>query len=291
MFENATSLAPLADLADWRVVLYLVVVALFLWLAKQANQALAGFKLDEQLTEKDNKAVATSFAGFLLAQCLILHGVLTSPSAASTWSQDLGATALWSLIGGALLLLARVINDKIIFPSFCNKKELVQDRNVGLGAAQAGSYLATAFIIRAVVSDPTSAPLGQEIALSAIWFLITQGLFILFSRLYQRLTSFDLHAELEKDNPAAGVAFAGSLSAYGLLLAFFIQRYDSLLALVVWAAIAAALLCLIRLVIDKLLLPGSRLDDEVARDANWGAALIEVATTIGTALLISGSFA
>ncbi len=102
--------------------------------------------------------------------------------------------------------------------------------------------------------------------------------------------NFQFHEELERDNAAVGVAFAGSLVSFGLLLSFYIHRCDGLLGLLLWAFISAVLLLIVRCLVDKLLLPSCKLDHEISEDANWGAAIIEVATSIGTALLITGAF-
>jgi len=297
MFENAFDFSPLSDLADWRVAVYLIVAAAILWIAKAVNQACAGYSLNDQLTKHDNKAVAVSFAGFLLSLCLVIHGILTAPASLkvleadeNAWLVDLGSTAAWAGIACVLLLISRVINDKILFPKFSNKKELVTDKNIGMGAAQAGSYIATALVIRAVLGGEESGSFISELGAAVVWFIVTQILLFVFCFIYQKSTSFDLHAEIERDNAAAGVALGGSLIAFGLLLEFFIRRYDGLGALVVWGIAAAALLMITRMVVDKLLLSGAKLDDEIRKDQNWGAALIEVSTAVGVALLIKGAF-
>lgn len=292
MFENSFDLTPLEHFYDPSIPLYLVLTFIILWAAKQLNQALAGYSLRQQLTEKDNKAVAVSFAGFIFSLCIIIAGVLLSPSdiiEPSPWWQDLANTALWSALGVALLLTARLINDRLIFPQFCNRKELVEDQNVGLGAAQAGSYIATALIIRAVCGGYSEHSVGQELTLTVVWFLITQILLIIFSHTYQRLSGFNLRQELEHDNAAAGVAFGGSLVAFAWLLSYLIQHSDSLAVLAIGAAFSILLLSLIRFTIDRLLLPGSKLNDEICRDRNWGAALIETATTLGAAFILTGA--
>ena len=78
--------------------------------------------------------------------------------------------------------------------------------------------------------------------------------------------------------------------AIGILLAFYIRTYDSIVGLFIWAAISTLLLCLVRIIVDKALLPNQKLDQEIAKDRNWGAGTIEAITAIGSALIISGSF-
>lgn len=297
MFDQLFDLSLLKELFDWKSASYVLLAGVLLTVFKYVNGLFSGYQLNKELTEHDNKAVALSLSGFLFALFIIIHGVLTEPgnwapidNDYSTWLIDLRDTAIWSTVGCIYLLLARVINDKLILPKFSNRKELIQDRNVGVGIVQAGSYITTALIIRATLNGPDIFTLGEELLLTLIWFTITQILLIAFTFLYQLSTKYDLHEELRNDNPATGVAFAGNMIAIGILLAFYIRTYDSIVGLFIWAAISTLLLCLVRIIVDKALLPNQKLDQEIAKDRNWGAGTIEAITAIGSALIISGSF-
>lgn len=291
MFDQLFDITSLTDLLDWRSFSYILLGGLLLTLFKYANGVLAGYCVNTELTEKDNKAVALSLSGFILGIFIVIHGVLANPSGSdSTWLADIQSTTIWSSIGCLYLLIARVINDKLILPKFYNKKELIEDRNIGVGAVQAGSYIATALIIKATLTGPDTLSLGQEILLTFIWFTITQLLLVGFTFVYQMLIKYDLHEELRNDNSAAGVALAGNIVAFSLLLAFYIRTYDSILGLLLWSIISVILLFIVRIIVDKALLPKQQLSEEIAKDRNWGAATIEAITAIGAALIISSSF-
>ena len=75
-----------------------------------------------------------------------------------------------------------------------------------------------------------------------------------------------------------------------MLVSSYLARYDSLLGLALWFFMGTALLLGCRYLVDKLLLPGRLLDDEVGNDQNWGAALIEGGSAIALASLIGASF-
>jgi len=282
---------------DWRALLYLVIVMVLLLIGKKVNQCLAGYNLDHELTEKDNKAVAVSFAGYVFALCLVFHGVLISPSGLNVyetgwlgWINDLINTFLWCGIGMVLLLLSRVVNDRFILPKFSNKKELIQDENVGLGAVQAGSYIATALVIRASLSGDEVGNFGEELLLSLVLFVVSQILLILCSFVYQWGTTFDIHAELESDNPAAGAALGGNLVGFGILLAFYVRSDVGLLGLFLWGCVSAIVLAVARKLVDWLMLPYAKVDEEISVDRNWGAGLIEAVVAIGVALVLVGAF-
>ena len=304
MFENLFDLTPVKHLADWYFLFYLATALGIFWVAKLLNQLLAGFNLDRQLSHRDNKAVATSFMGFLFALGLIISRELTSPVSNSIgeavdapWMGQLGNavladflnTSLWAVLGAVLLLLSRIVNDKLILPAFSNRKELLEDGNVGVGAVQAGSYIATALIITAVLGGEFVEGLLNEVALALVWFVISQVLLILFSFLYQKMTKFDMHHQLSQGNVAVGISFGGTLLAFGLMMHFYLTQYDSLLGLLVWALLISVLLFVNRFVVDKLILSGGNLDDELSQDQNWGVALIEVATSISAASIIAST--
>jgi hypothetical protein len=45
-----------------------------------------------------------------------------------------------------------------------------------------------------------------------------------------------------------------------------------------------------RYIVDKLMLPGALLDEEISIDQNWGAALLEGSIAVGIALLMVPAF-
>ena len=51
------------------------------------------------------------------------------------------------------------------------------------------------------------------------------------------------------------------------------------------ALVGAIALILVRVIVDKFVLPGASLDAEIVTDKNWGAAIIEGGVAIGVALV------
>lgn len=284
-------------LFDPQALTFLVLSIVILWIGKCINDFTTPYNLSEQLTEKDNKAIAVSFAGYMLAIGVIVWGVLRQDIAATgvedgrklLW-MDIGSTALWSVFGILLLQVARVANDKLLLRRFCNVKELVEDHNVGTGAVQAGSYVGSAFVIQAATHGEGSGSLIADIGSTLLYFACCQIAFIVFGLVYQRISAYDLHDEIERDNAAAGVWFGMTLAAIGMLLSSYLISSDSLIGLGVWFAICVCLLSICRYAVDKFILPGSLLDEEISRDRNWGAALIEGTAAIGLALILTTLF-
>jgi len=271
---------------------YVLAIFIVLFAAKYIYDLFTPYKINVQLTDEDNKAVALSFSGYLFGVAIIILGVFSNPAVIevpSDFYRDLLDTIIWGLIGILLLQIARVINDKILLRKFNNVKELITDKNVGTGAVEWGSYVGSALIIHAALIGEEESFI-QGIISTIIFFLMGQIGFIIFGWLYQKISRFDLHAEIEKDNVSAGVAFGLSLTAIAILLSGYIAQYDSLFGFVTWLIMSFFFLIVSRYIVDKLLLPGSLLDEEISRDQNWGAALVEGGVAIGLALLLVPAF-
>lgn len=273
---------------------YLFTVFIIIYVAKLAYDLFTPFSLNEQLTEHDNKAVAVSFSGYILGVMIILLSIFHSGSVADGNShldlvRDLLATLIWGVIGIFLLNISRVINDKLLLSRFDNVKELVTDKNIGTGAVLWGSYIGSALIVRAAVYG-AATEWSVDLLSTLIYFIIGQLGFLVFGWIYQLISRFDIYDEIEKDNISAGVSFGLSLTAISIILSGYIMSYNSLLGFLIWFVMGTFLLIVSRYIVDKFILPGSLLDEEISKDQNWGAALVEGSVAVGIALLMVPAF-
>ncbi|GAA5116521.1 DUF350 domain-containing protein [Luteolibacter yonseiensis] len=272
-------------------ILYFAVGLLLVLLAKPVKGLTTRYHLSDELTKHDNKAVGVATAGYIFGVLTLIRGVLISGgNPASSLGRDLLSVALWTVISLSLLLASAWINRKFLLNQFEVHKELITDRNVGTGAVLAGTYIGTAFMISASISGTTGGGLGMEILDTLVYFVIGQLGFILLGAIYQRTCGYDIHGEIERDNEGAGLAFGATLIALAILISGQIRRDDSLVALAVWIPISLFVLLGSRWLVDLVVLPDARIHDEIARDRNWGVALIEGAAAIGVALLLDASF-
>lgn len=274
---------------------YLLLGVALLLIAKITQDAITPYSVDEQLTRHDNRALAASMAGYYLGVVAIFLGAAIGPDPfAGGEAIERGAVARalavdcgYALLGIVLLNLGRVLLDRLVLPRFSTRKEIIDDRNVGAGAVEGGAYLATALVIAGAVHGDDGGGLVSTLA----YFAAGQAALLLFARFYDWRTPYDLHAELERDNVAAGVAFGGTLVALGVVLlratgAPFLDWSTSALEFVEVAAVAFVALAAAHWVADRALLPKSSLSHEIATDRNVGAALIEAAAAIGLAAMI-----
>jgi len=291
----------------------ILMVAGLMLIARVVYARFAGYDVDHQLTEADNPAVGTAMFGYLGGLAIVFVALLATEGAAAddpvaiAW--DLGELLVYGLIAIVLLKLSGYINDRFVLHRFENKKELVDDRNVGAGAVLCGSYLASALILAGAFHGrvdpeffeevPTQLDLMlNEICIGLAFFGLGQLVLIAYGHIYQMIQPVNVHQAIGEDyelngvhhggNAAAGVAFGGNLLALGVVLfggvhGTFDAWDDKLLDFGLFAAIGCVLLPLWRVFVDRILLSGADLAKEIYEDRNLNAAYLETAALLGLA--------
>ncbi len=262
------------------ILLYLLV----LLLSKMINDYFTPYKIDEELHEKDNVALATSMAGYLGATTIIFVGSLLGPSKGIL--NDLMVVGGYSFLGIFLLNLSRLINDRFILHSFSNVKEIIEDRNAGTGAVQFGSYFASGLIVAGSIHGE-----GGGIHTLLVFFALGQIALILFTKIYNWVTPFDIHDEIERDNIAAGVAFGGTLIAVGIILmkgssGHFVDWGHNLSVFAMDVLLVFVLLPMVRFFFDRIMMPKASLNHEIQNDRNLGAGLLEMVAAISFSVIL-----
>lgn len=253
-------------------------------LSKMVNDWLTPFSVDEELTLKDNVAFAISIGGYLTATTIVFVGAMTGPSKGIF--QDLLLVGGYSILGIGLLNISRYINDSCILYKFSNVKEIITDRNEGTGAVQFGSYVASGLIVAGSISGE-----GGGILTAVAFFVLGQVALIGFTWIYNVITPFDVHDEIEKDNVAAGIAFGGALIALGFILmkgasGNFISWSHNLKKFALDALLIFLLLPIVRIFFDKIIIPKSDLNHEIKNDRNIGAGFLEAMVMIGFSVVL-----
>ncbi len=239
-----------------------------------------------ELVEKDNFAFATAHTGYFVGLLLAIGAAIIGESQGLI--PDLINIAIYGGLSILLLNLSILINDKIILRHFSVRKEICEDKNTGTGVVEGASAIASGLILLgAVVGD------GSWIT-AVIFWAIGQILIIISTWIYNLILPYNVHVEIEKDNVAAGVGFAGAMIAVANLIRFALMNdfeswSDSLSYIGIDFLIAIILLPVARFLADKILLPGQKLTDEIVNQEkpNVGAALIEAFAYIGVSILIT----
>ena len=286
-----------------RGLVYVGLGVVVLVLAKFAQDFLTPYRINEQLSHKDNTALGLSITGYFLGVIIVFVGVLYQPLTVIRDDQwqltgdfwfDVLEVFLYAVAGILVLNLARILVDKLVLYKFKTEKEIIEDQNAGSGAVEFAVYIAVGLVIAAAtagtgVSD--DATVVDSIVRSVVFFVLGMAVLIAFALFYQLTTQFDIHEEIEKDNAAVGIAMAGNLIAISLVIfkavfGEFVGWTESLVAFVVFAVIGFVLLYVVRIIVDFALLPGTKVADELAVDRNHGVAFIQSGVVISAALIL-----
>ncbi|MDW3647441.1 MAG: DUF350 domain-containing protein [Bacteroidia bacterium] len=271
--------------------------------AKWLKGAFSSYNLDEQLTHYDNNAVSVSTAGYFVGVTAVFIGAIVDPAPNLTLAEraaispnisafdmdtflDLSLSVGIAIAGILLLHGARLVNRKLILTEFSVDKEIIKDQNPGTGVVEAASYIASGLIIAGALHGE-----GSNLFISLVFFILGQLCLILFARIYAKLTPYSVHDEIEKDNLAAGLGFAGGLISIGIIVmqavsGNFSGWVEDLSLLAVEVLVVFVYLIAVRFIFDKFILRNSDLNTEIAQDQNIGAGLLEMVVAICFSLVL-----
>jgi len=288
-FVDALELFP-------RGLVYVGMGLVILVLAKLAQDLVTPYKIGEQLSHKDNVALAVSIAGYYLGIVIVFLGALYEPIGSAAVVDGLGFTreywedvlsvAIYSLAGIVVLNVARILVDRFVLYKFSTEKEIITDQNAGTGAVEFGVFVAVSLVIAGSISGTDGGP-DTALAFGGLGLLVV----VLYTFFYDLTTPYDLHEQIENDNVAVGVALGGNLIAIGIV-AFkavfgeFVSWEAGLAEFVTFAAIGFALLYVVRRIVDLVLFPGVKVSDELAVDRNLGVAFIMAGSVISVSLIL-----
>ena len=272
-----------------RGLVYVGMSLVLLVLAKAVQDLVTPYKIGEQLTHRDNIALALSISGYYLGVIIVFLGALFQPGAGPV-ADGLGFTSdywgdvlrvfLYSLVGIGVLNVARIVVDRLVLYKFDTEKEIITDQNAAAGAVEFGVYVAIGLIIAGSISGEGGGP-EHSLAFLGLGMLAL----ILYTLFYELTTSYNIHEEIERDNVAVGVALGGNLIAIGIV-AFksiagdFVGWEQGIASFVTFSLAGFVLLFVVRRVTDFVLFPGAKVADELAVDQNVGVGFIMAAVVI-----------
>ncbi|MXX11904.1 MAG: DUF350 domain-containing protein, partial [Gemmatimonadetes bacterium] len=243
--------------------IYLISAFVLFWIGKLVKDlTTTSYSVREELVEKDNVALGVAMAGYYFGLIMAIGGTLSGPS--QGLENDLIDIGIYGLLAIILLNLSRLVNDGVILHGFKIRDELINDQNAGTGAVIAASYIATGLVIFGAVSGEIGG-----IVTTVIFWALGQVALVLAGLVYEWITPYSIHDEIEKDNVAAGVAFAGALVGIGIIVFHasagnFISWTVNLQDFAIEVVAGLILLPIVRFISDVILLPGQKLTDEIA---------------------------
>ena len=270
---------------------YIAVSFLLFFIGKMAYQLFhPRVKVAYELVENDNLAFAFAHVGYFIGLLLSIGSVMLGESEGLV--NDLMGIGIYGLLSIVLLNLSLIINDKIILSNFDLKREIFDDKNVGTGIVEGANAIATGLVVMGAITGEGYGESGPIVNVLVYWIL---GQVILFvtSKIYNLMTSYDVHDHIERGNIAVAVGYSGAIMAIGNLINNALAHdFDSWMVTIQDVGfnviVGFAFLPIARFLTDKILLPGQKLTDEIINqeDPNVGAAIVEAFAYIGGSMLI-----
>ena len=278
-----------------RGLVYVALGLLVLVLAKFARDLMTRYRIDREIVQNRNLAAAVGLSGYFLAVVLVFLGAVYQPLTLivsdglgfnRAFGEDVLLVFLYSLAGIVALNLANIVLDRLILYKFNVEKEIAEDQNVGTGAVAFGMNVAIGLVIAGSISGEGGGP-DTSLAFFGMGLLVL----VIFALFYELTTPFSIHEEIEKDNVAVGIALGGNLIAMGIVtlkavFGNFPGWGEGIVEFATFAVLGFVLLYVLRLLIDLVLLPTTRVSNQLAVERNVGVAFIEGSVVIGSALIL-----
>jgi uncharacterized membrane protein YjfL (UPF0719 family) len=243
-------------------------------------------------TRGRNVAYLLVQSGHVLAALLLVPGIVRE----ALTHESMASAALWAaafvLAGIALIQIVGGLGIRLLLHGTLERE--LETGNLAAGLAAGANYVAVGILAAPAIAGSDLRGLGLAIA----FFGLAVATLALYVALFRALTSYDDSEQIQGENLAAAVSYAGVSVAIALVLARALKGGDFLgwadaLRGYFWVAVSALALYPVRQIIVQGLilgraptLRGGSLDDAIGVDRNAGMAVMEALTYIATAVAI-----
>ncbi len=299
--DALVNLVPIPPHLGWFFAIDMAIAILLLSAMWWISSVLSSGPTDKDLTKKDNFAYGISVAGRMMGLSIVLIGGVVN-SKTDNFLDSALTMLVYGVVGIFLIKIGRYAHDKIILHRL-DKEFHIQDRNLAIALVDASSSIATALVIQSAMLWATGMDRNAFIAVIS-GFIVSQAILLTMTRLYERRfaennRSGSLQSSLEKGQMALAVQHSGHLlgtalavTATGSLLEYNPTGYVS--NLTSWLIVGLALTVLLTLLVavaKRLILGKIDLVQEIDQQHNVGVASIEMALSVGIALILKGLLA
>ena len=278
-----------------RGLVYVGMSLALLVMAKLVQDLLTPYKISQQLTTKDNVALALSISGYYLGVIIVFLGAVFQPDAGpvgdnlgftSDYWQEVLNVLIYSAVGIVILNVARIVVDRVVLYQFSTEKEIIEDRNAGTGAVEFGVYVAVSLVIAGSISGEGGGPEH-----SLVFLALGLATLVLYTLFYELTTPYKIHDEIERNNASVGVALGGNLIAIGIIslkaiAGDFVGWSEALAGFITFALLGFILLLVVRRLADLVLFPRVKISNELAVDQNLGVGLIMASVVISVSAIL-----
>ncbi len=238
---------------------------------------------DDAAVNDSNLAVGIRRAGLYLGLLIAYAGMLKGGGTDTAIN-----TMLTIVIIPAGILLAHRIND-LAFLAGIDNDAAISKNNVAVGFAEAGSLVATGFVVNGACTGAG----GGWLSVLVFFALGQAALFLMFLLYEHALTKFNVTKEIEQGNVAAGVGFASMLVSLGIILRAsvagpFTGWQNDIVSFTLHTAVSMVVLVVATLISNWLFLPNAKVDDQAAA-GNTAALTLAGSIVIAMAVVVSSA--
>lgn len=268
------------------VIISILIIGLAKFLADRRTKEFD----DDAHIDDGNLAVGLRRAGLYLGIAIALSATIGGES--SGFLSDVIILAADGLLILVCLFSCRYINDKVMLGHINNDQECMKG-NSAVGTVEACMYIATGFVINGSLSGLSNSFI-EGILSTIIFFILGQFVLLLFGYLYEVITPFNVRDEIKENNLAAGLGLGGILIAMGIILRGSIEGpftgwVTDIANFGMYALYGIIMLLIFRVIIDRILLPTTKLAVEIKEDKNIAALLVAESAIIAVAIIIAFS--
>ena len=288
----------IADDWQWGLVsvdMLLIIAMLFVF--KMTLGLYSGVSVRDEISEKDNPAFGIVVASSFLSFFIIMSGA-SSGGFEVPLLDEIILMLSYGFAGMAMLLVSKIIFDKVSMSQFCIRDEL-KNQNIAAGIVDSGNLISTALIVFAYMSWVQSdSLLGIEIV--AYGWLLSQvalsTVTFIRSKIYRTAHGETLYDAIHKGNVAVAVRFTGYRLSMALAPIVALPHFEFnanepfYLATMIFltSMILAMLYVLTTVLIKKIVFNSINFCSEINDQSNIGVAFIEAGIVLGLTILNYG---
>lgn len=275
------------DIAE--IVFVIVAVVVLLLLARFVLQWFFGNALRVLLTDHDNPAIGLAAAGYLFGVIWTVAVLMSGPGGGLL--KDIVDILLYGVVGIVLLTVVSILTCRLFLG--LHVRDQLEGHNVSAAIVVAGVYVATSLTYSGALAGE-----GGGFWILLLFFILGQLALLLMTYVFRWLTAYDDVQEIASGNIAAGLALSGLLMAMGIIVSDAAAGDYTTLGDSIGSFLLSLLVFLIfypvrQVVVQGIILGGGLsfrailLDQEIARDRNVAAGLLEAVSYVATALFIT----
>jgi uncharacterized membrane protein YjfL (UPF0719 family) len=240
----------------------------------------------------DNAARRLLQVGEVLSVFLVAASVVKS----CVGGESLGGDVLWVSVFGAVALLLVMLTGQLGVRLLLRSRlpAEIERGNAAAGLAAGAHFVSTGIITSSAIAGGSLRELGLSIG----FFVLAQLTLYVFISLFRALTTYDDAEQIQGENLAAALSYAGVSIAVAIIVARAVEGdfvslrasllgYGEMLLLILALYPVRQLLVQVVLLGAPFSLRGGRLDAGVAAERNEGMGALEAVTYLATALAIA----